>query len=423
MLQFKRLIIMGFLLSLCSCGGGGGDNKPSNTPVGPTSSTSNSSSVTSSTSSVSVLSAPQNLKAVANNASVTLSWNSVVGASSYHIFYATEPNILSKNISAFQNGTWVKNVISPYTITGLENNKTYYFVITAVNTSTESAQSLEVSATPSATITTQEPTAQEVLVVELINRARFDPTAEAMRYGISLNDGITGTPITPEQKQPLAFNVLLTDAARFHSQWMLDADIFSHTGANNSTPGDRILAAGYSLTGSWTYGENIAWGGTTGPSINLTNYAITHHQGLFKSPGHRVNILGESFREVGVGQKQGYFLYSDDGVNYLSSMLSEEFAKSGNNYFLTGVIYSDTNNNQFYDPGEGLDGVSITINGNTYPAYSTGAYSIPLSNGSYDVQVNGTPFTSVVNYTVHINGANIKMDVIKNGTTVNVVSW
>ena len=133
--------------------------------------------------------------------------------------------------------------------------------------------------------------------------------------------------------------------------------------------------------------------------------------------------MGESFREVGVGQKQGYFLYSDDGVNYLSSMLSEEFAKSGNNYFLTGVIYADTNNNQFYDPGEGLDGVSITINGNTYPAYSTGAYSIPLSNGSYDLQVNGTPFTSVVNYTVHINGANIKMDVIKNGTTVNVVSW
>jgi len=204
---------------------------------------------------------------------------------------------------------------------------------------------------------------------------------------------------------------------------MLDNDIFSHTGANNSNPGDRIVSAGYLLTGSWTYGENIAWGGTTGPNIDLTQYAFAHHEGLFRSPGHRVNILGASFRELGVGQKQGYFLNSDDGVNYLSSMLTEDFAKSGSNYFLTGVIYADTNNNQFYDVGEGLDGVTITANGNSYPVYSTGAYAIPLANGTYDVVVSGAPFSAAVNYRVQINGANIKMDVIKNGTTANVVSW
>ncbi len=419
MLQLKRLTIISCLISLLSCGGGGGDNKSPTSPVG-----SSSSSVSSShSSSPSSLSIPQNLNAIANNASVTLTWNTLVGATSYHVFYATEPHILSKNISAFQNGTWIKNVNSPYTITGLDNNKTYYFVITAVNNTTESAQSLEVNATPSATITALEPTAQEVLVVELINRARFDPTEEANRYGINLNDGITGTQITPEQKQPLAFNILLTDAARVHSQWMLDNDIFSHTGANNNTPGDRIVSAGYLLTGSWTYGENIAWGGTTGPNINLTDYAFTHHQGLFKSPGHRVNILGASFREIGVGQKQGFFLNSEDGKNYLSSMLSEEFAKSGSSYFLTGVIYSDNNDNHFYDPGEGLDGVTITTNGNSYPVYSTGAYSISLANGTYDLIVSGAAFSTAVSYRVQINGANVKMDVIKNGTSENVVSW
>lgn len=182
-----------------------------------------------------------------------------------------------------------------------------------------------------------------------------------------------------------------------------------------------MIAAGYTFTGSWSSGENIAWGGTTGPSINLTQYAFDQHEGLFKSPGHRVNILGTSFREIGVGQKQGYFF--TNGNNYLSSMLTEGFARSGNNYFLTGVIYADNNSNQFYDVGEGLDGVTISTGGKSYPVYSTGAYSIPLSNGTYDLVITGAPFTDAINYRVQINGVNIKLDVIKSGSNANVVSW
>ena len=328
---------------------------------------------------------------------------------------------MSKNIASFQNGTWIKNVAPPYVVTSLQNNKTYYFVVTAVNSAAESTQSNEVSATPSSDATSNQPTAQEVLVIELINRARFDPQAEAARYGIGLNDGISGTQITADRKPPVALNILLTQAARVHSQWMLDNDIFSHDGANGNSPGDRMAAADYVFTGSWSNGENIAWAGTTASKINLTQYALAHHDELFNSPGHRVNILRESFRELGVGQKQGYFL--KNGTNYLSSMLTEDFAKSGNGYFLTGVIYADNNSNQFYDVGEGLNGVTININSNSYPVYSTGAYSIPLANGSYDIEVTGVPFADTVNYRVQINGSNVKLDIIKNGTSANVVTW
>lgn len=415
MSQLKLLIMIGLMTSLLACGGGsGGDGKSSSANSTPASSAGAS---TSSTGSTTALAAPQNLSAKPGNGTVTLTWNTVAGATSYHVFYATEPKILAKNISAFQNGTWIKNVTTPYVATGLENNKTYYFVVTAVNTASESAQSAGVSATPSADDLTQQPTAQEVLVIELINRARVDPAAEATRYGIGLNDGITGTQITADRKSPLALNILLTASARTHSQWMLDSDIFSHTGANGNTPGDRMAAAGYAFTGSWSNGENIAWRGTTGPSIDLTNSAVLHHEGLFKSPGHRVNILGTSFRELGVGQKQGYFLNSTDGKNYLSSMLTENFAKSGSSYFLTGVVYADNNSNQFYDVGEGLEGVTISTNGKSYSVYSTGAYSIPLANGTYDLVITGAPFSQEIHYRVQINDANIKLDVIKSGTT------
>ncbi|MFN3584043.1 CAP domain-containing protein [Phenylobacterium sp.] len=59
--------------------------------------------------------------------------------------------------------------------------------------------------------------------------------------------------------QPLAFDFQLNDSAELHSQWMVAADAFSHTGAGGSTPTDRRVAAGYQLAGSWTTAENLAW--------------------------------------------------------------------------------------------------------------------------------------------------------------------
>jgi hypothetical protein len=353
------------------------------------------------------------------NGAVTISWNPVVGATGYNIYFASEPNILIANIASFDDGTLLQNVTSPQMISALRNDETYYFVVTAVSTGVESVASSEVSATPAVIDLARQPTAQEVLVVELVNRARANPEAEAARLEIGLNDGITGTPITAAAKQPLAHNLFLIDSARTHSQWMLDTDMFSHTGNNNSTATQRMVAAGYVFSGSWTSGENIAWGGTTGSNINLTSYAVSQHEGLFRSPGHRENILNASFRELGVGQKQGHFF--TDGNNYLSSMLTQNFARSGSSYYLTGVVYSDNNNNDFYDVGEGLSGITITFNGKSYPVYGTGAYTIPISNGTYNITVTGDLLGSAVYQTIQINNANTKLDVIKSGSAIDVV--
>lgn len=388
------------------------------TPSSSANSSLTSSVISSSATSIASLTAPQNVAAIPANGSVTLSWNPVAGATGYNIYYATEANIIIANIASFDDGTRIQNASSPRVINSLRNDETYYFVVTAVNGSVESVASTQVTAIPSSIDLARQPTAQEVLVVELINRARANPEAEAARYGIGLNDGITGTPLTATPKQPLAHNLLLIDAARKHSQWMLDVDEFSHTGVNNSTPTDRMRAAGYVFSGSWTSGENIAWGGTTASSINLTSYAFSHHEGLFKSPGHRVNILGAEFRELGVGQIQGRFL--SNNTNYTSSMLTENFARSGSSYYLTGVVYNDANSNSFYDVGEGLSGVNISFNGKSYPVYATGAYSIPVSNGTYNLTISGDALGAAVFHTVQINNANTKVDVVKTGNTVNI---
>src|SRR4051794_28856329 len=80
------------------------------------------------------------------------------------------------------------------------------------------------------------PTNLEQYDVELINRGRANPTAEASRYGVPLNEGLAAGTISTAAKQPLAINPYLDDSARRHSQWMIDADVFSHTGSGGSHP-------------------------------------------------------------------------------------------------------------------------------------------------------------------------------------------
>lgn len=380
-----------------------------------------SSNTSSSASQISSLAAPQNFTVSVGSESVTLQWSPVAGATSYHIYYATEPNILPQNYAAYNGGTWVQNVSSPRVINNLVNGQIYYFVVTAANGSVESAGSLEVNAAPVAPMVSTAPSAQEVLAVELVNRARFDPAAEAQRYGIGLNDG--GVNISPDRKPPLAHNPLLIKAARAHSQWMLDNNIFSHTGDGDSSAAQRMMAAGYNFGGSWAAGENIAVRGVSGNTINLTQSIYSHHEGLFKSSGHRENILSTHYRELGIGQRQGQFRYSGGDV-YLSSMLTQNFARSGNNYFLTGVIYQDENNNSFYDVGEGLSGITLTIGGQVFTNYDSGAYAIPLTNGSYSVTVAGGSLGETVQEQIHINGSNIKLDILKTtGSSLEVVTW
>lgn len=427
--MLKPLLVTCTLFTLTACGGGsaGNDsNTQSSAGISPSSSSlassvASSTSVSNSSTSSTATGIPQAVAATPGNTSITLDWDTVANATAYHLYYASEANIQPLNINSFDGGTWIQNVTPPYVINGLQNATTYYLVVTAVVAGVESAASKEVSATPMAVDLAKQPTAQEVLILELINRARANPTAEATSYGIDLNEGITEGLISADPKPPLAHNLFLIDAARKHSQWMLDLDIFDHTGVDGSAPWDRMADAGYVFSGNWTAAENISWGGTTGSSINLTDYAFSHHEGLFKSPGHRKNILGSGYREIGIGQKQGNF--TTNGKTYLASMLTQAFARSGSALFLGGVVYQDTNNNNFYDVGEGLSGITVSVNGKGYSVFSTGAYSIPLSKGTYDLAITGDALGSPVYRTLEINNANVKLNVVKHGNAIEVLTW
>ncbi len=97
------------------------------------------------------VSATTTVTASAGDGRVTISWNAVSGATSYNLYMASVPGVTKSNYSTLTGGMKHTNVTSPYIHTGLTNGTTYYFVVTTVNSAGESAESSEVSATPTTT--------------------------------------------------------------------------------------------------------------------------------------------------------------------------------------------------------------------------------------------------------------------------------
>jgi hypothetical protein len=87
--------------------------------------------------------APADVVATAGNGQVTISWSAVAGAASYVVYWSTSAGVTQ------ETGTAVSGATSPYVHTGRTNGTAYHYVVTAVNANGESADSAEVSATPS----------------------------------------------------------------------------------------------------------------------------------------------------------------------------------------------------------------------------------------------------------------------------------
>lgn len=252
--------------------------------------------------------------------------------------------------------------------------------------------------------------AVEQYLLELINRARLDPLAEAGRYNIDLNASLPKGTLTESSKQVLAPNQILEDAASAHSLWMIQTDIFSHSGTNNSQPWDRAASKGYSYT---TIGENIAWSGTTAASFDLVEAIESHHELLFRSAGHRKNLLSDSFREVGLGRETGDF--SSNGVTYNASLLTQVFGTSGTKAFITGVAYSDNDQDKFYSVGEGVGGIGFSANGLTEATSAAGGYAIGLVKKA-DTLVTGFIGTKSFTVSVDLSDKNVKLDIVDGNT-------
>lgn len=94
----------------------------------------------------------------------------------------------------------------------------------------------------------------------------------------------------------------LRSAAQNHSNDMVKRDYFSHTSPTGSTLYHRLVVAGFATDGSWSAGENLAWGtGMIGSVQDTVKMWLA-------SPEHRANLLSRSWGCVGIGRTSGHFL-------------------------------------------------------------------------------------------------------------------
>lgn len=265
-----------------------------------------------------------------------------------------------------------------------------------------------------------EPTTEEQLYLEFINRARANPAAEAQRLrnttdpdvlaaysALAVDLDLMVSQISPlAAAPPLAFNSNLIWAARMHTADQFTNSFQGHSGSDGSSPPDRMSRAGYGWSAA---GENAftsarsVFHGHAGFEVDW-GYSVG---GMQTPPGHRNIIHSSAYREVGIGVT--------NGVNGTvgPQLVTQDFgSRPGLLPFITGVAYYDYNGNNFYDVGEGIGGVTVTVSGASYYAVTcnSGGYSVPVpGDGSYTVTFSANNLATNVSVTVS-GGVNVKQD-------------
>jgi hypothetical protein len=256
------------------------------------------------------------------------------------------------------------------------------------------------------TIDNQHPDGIEQQMLWLMNRARTDPAREGIWLATMADPDVAGARsffnvdldlleaefVAIAAKPPAAFDVRLYQAAKAHSDYLVANDAQEHT--------DQLLRvenAGFfyrswrgnvfSYTRSGIHGHagfNIDWGegDDTGMQPGRGHrQAIMSIDGDYTNVGLAVVAEADSATDVGPLVTTGNYCSAD--------------TTTGNHFnrFLVGTVWRDLNDNDRYDPGEGMGGITVRPDRGTYHAVTadSGGYAIPLLEaGDYTVTFSGS---------------------------------
>ncbi|MDE1467294.1 CAP domain-containing protein [Aurantiacibacter sp. D1-12] len=288
------------------------------------------------------------------------------------------------------------------------------------------------------------PTAEEQLMLELINRLRMDPQGEYARlttpevlaeiqgalnyFGVDLSS-FEAAMNSFAAVAPLAWNDNLATAASGHNVAMISADSQSHQLPGEPGIGQRATDAGY--TGWNRLGENIYafsnsiiyghagfvidWGfDDVDFDSNGQRYSDwqSRGDGIQDPAGHLLSLMNGNFTEVGIAIDLETDPSTDVGPYVITQDFGHRFAY--NAQFL-GVVIDDTDGDDFYDIGEGMGGVTVTLVGTsgTYATttWDSGGWQIEVPAGTYDITFSGGALDGTIVANATLGSTNVKLDV------------
>lgn len=231
----------------------------------------------------------------------------------------------------------------------------------------------------------QHPDENEQQLVWLMNRARSDPAQEGAWLAANYQGSGINTLLLQQEfqsyeaKPPAAFDQRLYLAARAHSEDLIRRDAQDH-----DNQFERVSAAGFMCWGGagnvFAYASsalqgheafNIDWGGDDGSGMQTGR---GHRMAIMSVNANYTNagfaMLPENNRNTQVGPfvtTQNFCYAKEDEANHF-------------NRFIVGTVWRDLNNNQQYDPGEGLSGIEVHPSRGSYFAITSkgGGYAIPV---------------------------------------------
>ncbi|MFW6146594.1 MAG: CAP domain-containing protein [Planctomycetota bacterium] len=291
------------------------------------------------------------------------------------------------------------------------------------------------------------PTPDEQEMLEWLNDMRMDPAGHLWRMVDSIDPlhspdpmiqsaltyfEVDGLALQAEwaalaPADPLIWNSALMQAARDHSQVMIDHDTQSHQLPGEPSLGQRVSDAGYTsfsmvAENIFAYAETIPYG-HAGFAIDW-GWPDPDGDGMQDPPGHRENMINSALREVGIGILEE----NDDQTQVGPLVVTQDF---GNRWgfdtpYLTGVVYSDADGDGLYDAGEGLGGATVAVTGGGGTVYATtmaaGGYQIPVDAGEYTVEFSYPGYAPVSGDAVTTVGHTTKADGIMTDAAAAVLA-
>ena len=213
-------------------------------------------------------------------------------------------------------------------------------------------------------------------------------------------------------KPPSAFDRRLYEGSKAHSEYMISIDTQTHDGQF-----DRVTQAGFVRNGGavsvfWRAQDgvhshavlNIDWGFDGGDGT-----------GLQPGRGHRRSIHSDN----GLWSNAGIAMVEENNEGTQAGPLVTSiayyragFAQDHYNRFIVGTIWTDSNGNSQYDPGEGHAGVTVMPDIGEFWATTadSGGFSIPATEaGTYNLTISGGDLSEPQQRTVQVADNNVLM--------------
>jgi hypothetical protein len=237
-----------------------------------------------------------------------------------------------------------------------------------------------------------------------LNAVRANPAAYGAAIGVDLSN------VAPSQ--PLAWDTRLIQGALGHSQDMSARNYFAHDTPEGVGPGARIAAVGYAAL-SW--GESIAAGyATTSDALagliidtGVPDVGHRHHLLAMDPVFQGQNAVGIGIVQNGAGAYKDYYT--------IDTALGTDPRP-----YLTGVVYADLNGNGKYDLGEGLGGVTVTVQGvGSTTTFDAGGYSLQVNPGAYTVTFSGGGLSAPVTRAVTVGATNVELEITSGSGTAS----